>query len=865
MKSIYNALCEDDGTVQRFIPVLFAGGEPSWIPLPLRGLTYYQIDIPEGYENLYRHLTIQPRYEIPVLGERKALPSIIPQSYPASLALPSTAQIPAGLHRRHRQQLLKQVHLDWIEGVLDQSLYKVARMELGFADRSDFVEHPLNTIVRIPDRTAHVISPGTPISQIFDEHGNALLILGTPGTGKTTLLLELARDLLLRAGQDIDLPMPVVFNLSSWALNRLPLRDWLIAELNERSYVAKKVARKWVESEQILPLLDGLDEVAIEHREACVIAINSFRREHGLLPIAICSRVADYQLLGTKLRLHRAIEVQPLARTQTENYLRHAGEPLRGLRAAAENDPSLWELLETPLMLWVAMLAYRDFSPGSTLNISLVQRRRQLFARFVEAMLQRRGAKEQFSGEQTRQWLSSLAGIMTKTGQTVVYLENLDFSWLPTRTQQWLARAVVMVTGGMPSGMLFGLGAGLLTLVASQHAEVPHLRQLAVLRAGLSVGLIGGFVCMLFGLANVTVLKVEPAEEIRFALVISLLGRVAVRAGLIFGLFLGLIFALIYGQNAGFTAGLSLGILIAFLCGPVFGLLIRFFGRLVQTLLPETKSEANSALAGPARRSIKLNRAWSLMIGFIGGSIVGMPFAIFGQGAGFVDTLIFIAFFGVIGAVSCAFLKIRQAKQDGFREEDMTGHGSEALRIGLTYVVIFGLFTMLLTNFFVDPGSSRVVGVITGVIFGLVGGMTRLLITMAVQETRSAVNEGTRQSVKMALVFSLVLGVIGGSIGRLLGATLPNRQFVSSLWVLGASLFCGLSLGLIGGLTSGGMFAIKHYVLRLFLNFSGAAPLKFSAFLADAKDALFLRQVGGGYIFVHRLLQEYFVSISEPK
>jgi len=60
------------------------------------------------------------------------------------------------------------------------------------------------------------------------------------------------------------------------------------------------------------------------------------------------------------------------------------------------------------------------------------------------------------------------------------------------------------------------------------------------------------------------------------------------------------------------------------------------------------------------------------------------------------------------------------------------------------------------------------------------------------------------------------------------------------------------------------MSAFKHLVVRLFLRKSGVAPLNCVAFLAQAKELLFLRQVGGGYIFVHRPLRDYFVSLSEP-
>ena len=58
---------------------------------------------------------------------------------------------------------------------------------------------------------------------------------------------------------------------------------------------------------------------------------------------------------------------------------------------------------------------------------------------------------------------------------------------------------------------------------------------------------------------------------------------------------------------------------------------------------------------------------------------------------------------------------------------------------------------------------------------------------------------------------------------------------------------------------------MKNLVLRLLLWKSGAAPLNYVAFLAYAKDLLFLRQVGGGYIFVHRLLREYFASLPQSR
>lgn len=79
------------------------------------------------------------------------------------------------------------------------------------------------------------------------------MILGAPGSGKTTLLLELARDLLDRAEQDEQHLMPVVFNLSSWAAKQPRLTEWLVEELISKYQVPPKLARAWVDTDQILP------------------------------------------------------------------------------------------------------------------------------------------------------------------------------------------------------------------------------------------------------------------------------------------------------------------------------------------------------------------------------------------------------------------------------------------------------------------------------------------------------------------------------------------------------------------------------------------------------------------------------------
>jgi predicted NACHT family NTPase len=104
--------------------------------------------------------------------------------------------------------MLDIVSNDWINGVLEKPLHGISFIELG-----------------IKDRTYERCLTGRKNSDIFYEiiPPQTLLILGEPGSGKTMLLLGLAREMINRAEQSLEHPIPVVFNLSSWSVKRPPL------------------------------------------------------------------------------------------------------------------------------------------------------------------------------------------------------------------------------------------------------------------------------------------------------------------------------------------------------------------------------------------------------------------------------------------------------------------------------------------------------------------------------------------------------------------------------------------------------------------------------------------------------------------
>jgi NACHT domain len=240
---------------------------------------------------------------------------------------------------RNRRAMIEKVWAIWITGVLQPSLPQDILLDLGLTQRPAMVTRALDLLVQRPDLAEPLQAPGIRLIEVFDRLDRALLILGAPGAGKTTLLLTLTRNLLRRAAQDPEQLIPVVFPLSSWGARRRPLVAWLVDELQQRYDVPRQIGQAWVDGDRVLPLLDGLDEVQAEHRAACGETINTFRQDHGLLPLAVCSRIIEYDALGVHLRLQGAIVVQSLTRAQVDGYLTQIGEPLAAVGQVLQEDP----------------------------------------------------------------------------------------------------------------------------------------------------------------------------------------------------------------------------------------------------------------------------------------------------------------------------------------------------------------------------------------------------------------------------------------------------------------------------------------------------------------------------------------------
>ena len=149
--------------------------------------------------------------------------------------------------------------------------------------------------------------------------------------------------------------------------------------------------------------------------------------------------------------------------------------------------------------------------------------------------------------------------------------------------------------------------------------------------------------------------------------------------------------------------------------------------------------------------------------------------------------------------------------------------------------------------------------IVVGGLSGLFFGLERLTL-----EDRTFPNQG----IKRSLQNSLSVALLGGFVFGLLGGLIYGFLLYLPLKDLDA-LKVGLSLGAVSSavialflwLFFGGYVVCVHYLIRVMLYRQGAMPMNYVHFLDYATERIFLRRVGGGYIFVHRLLMEHFADM----
>jgi len=254
-----------------------------------------------------------------------------------------------------------------------------------------------------------------------------LILVGDPGSGKTTTALKVAYDLAERLKADVSLPIPVVVPLRELS-PRVDLTTLIRNSLARHGLCLKPeiVEQLTLSSDCLYLILEGINEIGRAAREAGIEAelAQVVHTVRGGVLVTTRREGYDPQLFQGL----PAVEILPLSRFGMETFLReHFPDVAEQLLAELESTPheekhrsaSLLELARNPLLLTMLAVVYRD-------SRKLPSNLGELLETFTTYIIRRESQKgSRYSSEARVVILEHVAATMFKTGRRVS-LERLS-------------------------------------------------------------------------------------------------------------------------------------------------------------------------------------------------------------------------------------------------------------------------------------------------------------------------------------------------------------------------------------------------------------------------------------------------------
>ncbi|WP_078559565.1 NACHT domain-containing protein [Streptomyces sp. PRh5] len=721
---------------------------------------------------------------------------------------------------------------------------------------------------------AGLAGTGGEITEVFLERvpTRRLVVLGSPGSGKTMLLIRLL--LALVAERAEGSPVPVLFPLASWNPAEQTLESWM-AERLARDYSGLGApesghadhtghadhARALLEHRLILPVLDGFDEIPEPFRAMALDSINAALPLGQ--PLVLSSRVTEYgdtlapaRGVPVKLSGATAVELRPLDAPDIADYLkRDAGG--QDTTAAARWDPVIRLLgtdapvartLTTPLMLFLARTVYNP-RPGEEATVLPTPAdlcdptrfpdteavRAHLFDAYVPAAYRPHPRYPcRWSPQQAEHALRYLARHLQHTlgGAT-------DLAWWQLRRA--LSPRIAQVVTGAVLGVVAWVAA---TVVG----------RLTALLAGLDSGWQTG----------------PPA-----AVVAGLAGGIA--GGIGCGIVAGLTGGIAEGVTHVLTAGQLEWLRTALADGPAYG----FIGGLVGAL------SSKLAVRQPAASRPQHRRAWDwrmCALGFTAGAALWFSFRhSYGSTAAAVGALANGAVYAVAGGAVGARASSLSARRPGAIPTVRTRWAwnwrgfavglASGSAIGVTHWTVLGIQSLLTGTpsytFTTMLSFSSAFGLAVGIAHGLAGKPADLTTSVGpaafLEQDRKIFHRlwmgvGLAVGAAFLLCYGVEYAVRGGipyGLGR--GTTSGQAISMGPLHILNRGLAYGLTVGLAAALSHNAWW---HYTLaRHHLAAHRHLPLDLTAFLTDAHERRgVLRQLGTIHQFRHIDLQHHLAA-----
>lgn len=308
-----------------------------------------------------------------------------------------------------------------------------------------------------------------------------LVITGGPGTGKTTLAVQLLLE-LTKTRTD-DEPVPVLLSVADWNTETHPRLAGWVAERLRTDYLAMRgkrgpdTAETLASGGHILAILDGLDELPPAARAGVIAALSETLTDRD--QVIVTSRTTEYggalQEARRALKAAAVIVPRELTPRDAHRYLSDCLGPRPSPAWVAVLEmlesgraPALAAVTSTALGLWLLRATYLDRAQDPTALVTTytdaASLQTHLLDGLVPALLQ--AHQRTIRPERVRRWLVTLSGEGSP-----------DLAWweLTTRGRLWVVKSCAALLYGLPVGLAAGLGDG------------PVL--------GVTAGLVFGFAC----------------------------------------------------------------------------------------------------------------------------------------------------------------------------------------------------------------------------------------------------------------------------------------------------------------------------------------------------------------------------------
>jgi hypothetical protein len=412
-----------------------------------------------------------------------------------------------------------------------------------------------------------------------------LVVLGAPGSGKTTLAVMLALGLAQdhRRGD----PVPVLVSVASWDPRQESVSGWLERRVardypslgDTRAYGGSAI-RDLIADRRILPLLDGLDELPAMLRAQALIKLKrAFGGDGALVLTCRSDEYRQTTAMRDMLSGAQTIEALPVRACDVIEFLR--GSVASGALAPrwqpvfdaldAEPGGPVAHAFSSPLMVSLARDVYAG--PG-TQPAGLADRTRfpdrlaielHLLDALIPALLAPRedapaGALRtgRFDPGRAAQWLAALAVMMNRQG-------TYDLAWwrlrheLPVLEHRRRRALLVTLLGWLAVSVVYGPldvafdGAG---------------------DAAVNTLVLGFGSALAVGIANLLTPSAGPGparapRRRHGAAVRRLVSALTAASG--FGLVYGLALAILYGPMAGIQGAVANWLLVALIMGTPAG------------------------------------------------------------------------------------------------------------------------------------------------------------------------------------------------------------------------------------------------------------------------------------------------------